>query len=125
MYRNELNAFFTGALDLEDQPKKHWTARMKEYSRQDLIAICEPYMVALAVPAISASYVYDPSMRLLLFTALPSHLQNWATFGLCLLEEVRFLLMFLIIGVPILQAQVITIDLVSSRLQILIRKMEK
>ena len=74
---------------------------------QDLIAIGLPYMGIMAILVICAALVYDPSMRLLLYTALPSRLQNWATFGLCLLEEIRFLVVFAAIGIPVLQLQVI------------------
>ena len=103
---------------------EHRTSRLREYSVQDVAALWLPHMIALAVPAIMASYVYDPSMSFLLYNALPSHLQNWSTFGLCAAEEFRFILDILVIVAPVYQLHVISYDLVSDRLRRLIRKID-
>ena len=64
-------------------------------------------------------------MRLLLYAALPYHLQNWATFGLCLLEEIRFMLIFIATVTPVLQVQVISFDLVTNQLQLLMQSIKR
>ena len=112
-------------MDLEDPVNEQWTNRMREYSVQDVAALLMPHVVALAVPVIMASYVYDPSMSFLLYNALPSHLQNWSTFGLCAAEEFRFILDILVIAAPVHQLHVISYDLVSDRLRRLIQKIDK
>ena len=82
-------------------------------------------MIMLAALVVSATMVYDPTMRLLLYAALPPRLQNWATFGLCLLEEIRFLLVMTSVAIPIWQVQVISFDLVCNQLRLVTQGLEK
>ena len=67
-----------------------------------------------------ASFIYDPTMRCLLYSALPECLKNRLSFWICFAEEMRFLLMFAGIFVPTWQLQVIAFDLVNSRLNLIV-----
>ena len=86
---------------------------------QDLIAVSIPYMTLLNVPIIGASFIYDPTMRSLLYSALPECLKNRLSFWICFAEEMRFLLIFAGIVAPTWQVQVIAFDLVNNRLNII------
>ena len=79
-------------------------------------------MGVLAILVVGAAMVYDPSMKLLLYAALPTHLQNQTSFGLCLLEEIRFLVVITETATPVWQLQVISFDLVSNQLRPLMQK---
>ena len=74
-------------------------------------------MALLAVVFIGACYVYDPTLRLLLFSALPDTYQSWFTFIMCFVVEMHLLLMFYGVGVVVLQIQVISFDMVSANLK--------
>ena len=91
-----------------------------QFSLQDLIAIFMPYMVLLAVPVISSSFIYDPTLRLLLYAVLPESFKTWPWFGLCFIEEVHLLTMFVSIATPAWQLQVISFDLVNKSLETII-----
>ena len=112
-------------MDQSDELEKHWIARLREYSLQDLIAKNLSYMNVFCAALIVATYVYDPSMRLLLYSALPSRLQNWATFGLCLLEEIRFVLICVATGGPMFLLHTISFELICTQLRLTMRKIEK
>ena len=86
---------------------------------QDLIAIGLPYMVLLTLPVCWASFIYDPTMRVLLYSALPECYKNRLSFWICFVEEMNFLLMFAGLAIPIWQMQVISFDLVKRNLDIL------
>ena len=121
----EIEIFCAGPLLPNDELERDWTVRIWEYSLRDLIAVCLPYTGIIALVAIIAAFVYDPSMRLLVYVALPSHLQNWATFGFCLLEEIRFAVICIATVVPILQIQVISFDIVTEKLRQMVQNMER
>ena len=97
-----------GFLD-ENRTKKLW-----ERSLQDLIAIYVPYMVMAGVVTILACFTYDPTMKYLLYKALPETRKNWITFGVCLLEETRLLLIDSGLVITVFQVQVIAFDLVKG-----------
>lgn len=86
---------------------------------QDLIAVSIPYMIYFSLPFVVASFIYDPSMRLLMYHALPDCCKNRLVFWICFVEEIRFLLMYIAIAVPAWQLQVIAFDLVNTRLDVL------
>ena len=94
-----------------------WHKRLLEYSPQDLIAMYMPHMAVFSVIATGASYIYDPTLRLLLYSALPGRYQNWLTFLVCFVEEIRLVVVMAGLGVTLLQVQVISFDLVSAHLQ--------
>ena len=96
---------------------------MQEKSLQDLIAIFLPYMALLAVLVIGACYALDPTMKLLLYSALPARYQNCLTFAICLLEEIRILGIFAGTVTPVFQSQIIAFDLVSDNLECLTESM--
>ena len=93
---------------------------MTQYSLQDLIGILMPYMVLLAVPVISLAFVYDPTLRILLYALLPESLKTWPWFGVGFIEEVHFLTRMVCIAVPVWQLQVISFDLVNKSLETVI-----
>ena len=97
---------------------------MKEKSLQDLIAIVLPYMALLAALTIGACYALDPTMKLLLYSALPAQYQNWLSFAICLVEEVRILGIFAGTVTPVWQSQIIAFDLVSDNLECLTESMK-
>ena len=94
--------------------------RLLSRSLQDLIAIWLPYMDFPAVLVIVVCMIYDPTMKLLLYAALPEAYQNWLSFSMLLVEEVRFLLVFLGLAVPAWQLQIIAIQDVHKALQFLV-----
>ena len=93
---------------------------MMQYSLQDLIGIFMPYMVLLAVPIISSSFIYDPTLRVLLYAVLPESFKTWPWFGLCFIEEVHFLTMYASIATPGYQLQVISFELVNKSIEAII-----
>ena len=86
---------------------------------QDLLAVSLPYMALLTLPVIGASFIYDPTMTAVLYSALPKCYKNRLTFWICFVEEMRFLLMLAAISVPTWQLQVIAFDLVNMKLDLL------
>ena len=66
--------------------EKRWYERMLEYSFQELITVYVPHVVLVAVAVVGACYVYDPSLRLLLYSALPERHQSWLAFIICIAE---------------------------------------
>ena len=79
-------------------------------------------MVIMLGVAISACYIYDPSLKLLLYSGLPASYKNPVTFWICMVEEVRFFV--IAAGLAITwQMQVIAFDLVNSKLAEIIEKL--
>ena len=97
--------------------RQRWYRHLLQCSLQDLIVIYLPYMTLVAGFFIGACYVYDPTLRLLLYSALPGRYQNWLTFVMCLVEEMRLLLIFYGVGVPVTQSQVLSFNMVSTHLE--------
>ena len=83
---------------------------------QNLAAILLPYVFPVGVMIIGACILYDPTRKMLLYAALPTQCQNWVTFWLCFVEEIRLLCMFIGIGVPAWQCQLIAFDLIHNKL---------
>ena len=88
-----------------------------ERSPQDLMAIYLPHMLTLAIMLVGICAVYDPTMKMLLYNALPNSYQNWLTFWLCYMEEMRFLAMIVAVNAPAWQCQIIAFDLVNHDLE--------
>ena len=97
--------------------RQPWRKRLVECSLQDLIAIYMPPMVLCAEGFIGACYIYDPTLSLLLYSALPAKYQSWSTFMACFIEEIRLLLICAGVAVPGLQLQVISFDRVNTQLE--------
>ena len=120
--------FDSGLLGMGNKPTlvpvkyegRRWYARLLEHSLQDLIAIYLPHMLLCGVALIGVCYAYDPTLRLLLYAALPGGYQCWQTFTICLVEEMRLVLMCVGVGVPVLQLQVISFDQVNADLEAVI-----
>ena len=74
-------------------------------------------MVLPLVLPIGACYVYAPELRFLLSSALPDAHQNWLTFALCMVEEIRFLMTILGLITPVYQTQLISYELIVRKLQ--------
>ena len=97
--------------------------RLSKYSLQDLIAIFMPYVVFSGVLLILACFIHDPTMQLLLYSALPDRQKNWMSFLFCFAEEMRFLLMAVGSAVPAWQVQVIAFNLINKNLQLLLESL--
>ena len=97
--------------------EKQGLGRLMECSLQELIAILIPYMIALAAVVIAACILYDPTMKMLLYSSVPHSYKNWFSFGICFVEETRLLLMCVGINVPVFQLQLIAFELINSRLE--------
>ena len=91
--------------------------RLREYTLQDLIALGLPYMVLSCIPLIGVCFIIDPTMKVLLYSALPEGFKNDYSFWICFLEEMRFLLVCAGMCVPTWQLQVISFELVSTSLE--------
>ena len=96
---------------------QRWYRRLLEYSLQDLIVLSLPYTILLVVVGIGACFIYDSSMRILLYSALPERYQGWLTFMALFVEEIRMLLMCASVGVPVLQLQVLSFAKVNAYLE--------
>ena len=80
-------------------------------------------MVILVLITISACYIYDPSMKFLLYSGLPAPYQNPVTFWICMMEEVHFVVRCACMAVHMWQLQVIAFDLVNSNMAGIIDKL--
>ena len=77
-------------------------------------------MALAALTIIVACMVYDPTMKLLLYAAVPENYQTWPLFGICLVEEIHLLVVFAGLAVPTLQVQIIAFQDVHKPLQDLV-----
>ena len=101
------------SLDTEDNYSRPWYSGR---SLQDLIAI---YLLRIAVVSTTTAgicYVYEPSMRLLLYAAVPVDYQNWLSFGLCFIVEIQYLAILVVTEASTWQLQVISFDLITHKL---------
>ena len=92
---------------------KPWWVRI---SLQDIIALYAPHMVLAAVVSATAVMAYDPTLKILLYSALPHEWRTFTVFSFCLAEEVRNLVLMGMIAVPVLQIHVMTSDLLVQTL---------
>ena len=83
------------------------------------------YIVLVAVGMMGACFVYDPTMKLLLYSALPDNQKNWHSFLLCFVEEMRFIFIYKGLAIPAWQLQVIAFDLINKNLELLLESLEK
>ena len=90
---------------------------LRERTLQDLIVLAMPYMVQVTAVTGVACIVYDPTMRLLLYSAVPEQYQSCLSFLICLTEELRLLCMYAVLVVPTWQIQVISFDLLNRELE--------
>ena len=104
---------------IEKKPGFH---RFVGRSMQELIAICLPGIGVATVSAIGACFLYDPGMRVLLYSALPENCKNWFSFCVCWLEDFRLLWMCIGIAAPVLQLEVIAFDLLNYSLPSIVGK---
>ena len=103
----------TGKIENE---AKRWLERVLECSFQDLLAIWLPYMVLCAASIVTTCTIYDPTMKLLLYAALPENCQTWLSFVICLVQEMRVLLMCIGLAVPTWQIQIIAFQYADKAL---------
>ena len=99
----------------------NWIRRLKQCSLQDLIALLLPYLFACGTLAMVSLYVYDPTIKLLVYASLPQTYQNWFTLGICLLQELQVGLVCLGILGTTWQLQVTSFDLISGQLHVMLR----
>ena len=76
-----------------------------------------PYMASVGMLVVIAAYIYDPTMKLLLYAALPDGYKTSPLFWLCLAGELHFLLTFIALAVPAWQLQVISVEILNTSLQ--------
>ena len=81
------------------------------------MAIFLPHAILASFALILLSFIYEPSINLLLYSALPKQLQSQLTFWACLVEEVRFILFIVGIIVPIWQLQVMAFEDINCKLK--------
>ena len=98
------------------------TRRQSLFARplEDLMAIYLPHVIIASFALILLTFVYDPSITFLLYSALPRRYQFWLTFCACLMEEFRFVLFIIGIIVPIWQLQVMAFEDINRKLKELI-----
>ena len=95
--------------------------RLKQCSLQDLIVLFLPYSFACGTVALVSLYLYDPTIKLLVYASLPRGYQNWLTLGICLLLELQSMLFCLGTLGTTWQLQVISFDLINERLHAMFR----
>ena len=76
-----------------------------------------PYMIILGLPLISGCFIYDPTMKLLIYALIPDSPKSWLWFWPCFAIEIHFLIIFMAVFIPGWQLQVISFDLVNTKLE--------
>ena len=100
----------------EDKPW-HRIRPLLDRKLQDLIAMYLPnILVTIGLPVL-ACYVYMPGPKFLLYSVLPSSQQNWLTFTVFIVEEVRYLFQLLGLSCSVYQHQVIAYELITQELE--------
>ena len=74
-------------------------------------------MVITAALAVAACFVYYPGMNFLLYSGLPGGYKNCVSFSVCLMEEIRLMMMVVGIVIPVWQLQVVAFDLANNVLK--------
>ena len=74
-------------------------------------------MVITSGSAVAVCFFYDPTMNFLLYSGLPDQYKNWATFWVCMMEEIRLVMMVVGTVTPVYQLQVIAFDLANDTLK--------
>ena len=87
------------------------------YALQDAVVVLLPYMLQVGALTVGTCYVLDPTMKQLVYTALPASYQNWLSFVVCLMEEIRILGIIAGTVTPVVQSQIIAFGLVTDDLQ--------
>ena len=105
---------------LDEMDGKSWIQLLMGHSLQDLIVIGLPYMMISTAPIITASFVYDPTMKLLIYSMVPESWKNWQWFCACFTAEIHFMAMFPAIATTAWQLQVISFELVNTNLETIV-----
>ena len=100
-----------------------WFSRLRERSLQDLLAIYMRRIGLVSGVAVLGCYVYDPSMKLLLYAAVPAAYQNWLSFCVCYVAEIQHLMMLIGTGLSTWQLQVMSFDLVTHKLESIVEEL--
>ena len=121
-----MSANFLGAIQMPAHEDENLglLKRLPKCSLQDLIAIGIHYPIILLITLILVCYLYDPTMQMLLYSALPTQQKNWLSFSIFFVEEARFLFMMQGVAVPVFQVQVISFDLINKTFQLLLESLE-
>ena len=110
--------FYTGHTPLfHEEDGKGWVQKLMKHALQDLIGVGLPYLVLPVTPIVCASFVYDPTMKLLLYAMVPDGWKTWPSVCTCLIMEANLMLMFAAIAIPAWQVQVTAFELVNHKLQ--------
>ena len=100
-----------------DSRRQVWYKRLLEYSPQDLMAVYLPYMILCSLAFVGACYIYDPTLSMLLYSALPERYQNWLIFIICFAAEMHFVVIIAGMGVKVLELQINTFDEITTQLE--------
>ena len=109
----------------DTQKARSWSCRLKEYTVQDIFAMSLPYTFLLSILTVMLTLIFNPSIKYMLYAAIPLEHQTIITFGILLFEELRMLIAGVSMMIPILTAQVLSFDLVRNKLQQLIDSMQR
>ena len=102
---------------LAESARENGQRHLWERSLQDLLGILMPVLIPLSTLIVLACILYDPTMKFVLYAALPRKFQNWLSFIICSMEETRFLYMFAAITIPMWQVQLVAFAMINSRLE--------
>ena len=87
---------------------------------QEHLALWIPHIILSTIVLVLACFLYDPTLKLLLYSAIPERYQNWLSFGICYLEEARFILIQAGLEIPVCQLQLTTFEDINMNLTPLI-----
>ena len=103
--------------DAADETANSRNPKWTRLSLQDLIALYAPELILGGIIAVIAAMMYNPTMKMLLYGALPDSKRTPMWFIICFGEEFRHLLSLATIMVPVLQIHVITFDILDDTLR--------
>ena len=100
-----------------DAPLGHcMLSRWRRYTLQDLIALFAPPMVFTAAIAVTACFLHAPEMKLLLYAAVPEQLNTPVVFALCMVEDIRCVLLVATTAMGVFPVQVLAFDRINLSL---------
>lgn len=102
-------------VDANDMASSLWT----RYSLQNLVALYAPHMAMAGALSHFPCYLYDPTMKGLLYSALPTHCQTPARFSVCLLAEAHYMVYVVSVASPVFQLHIVICDAITQGLKML------
>ena len=102
---------------------RRWLRRINGDFCEELFALYAPHGCLLTVIVTTASYVHDPNLKMILYSALPPRWKQAGIFVLLLIEELRYLLMLVAVGLPVYQMQLLFFRQVLQHMKEIMKKM--